>query len=317
MVLFPAPALPLVALALHGTSAGQKATHVWSGSAVWFALGVLLTGLLHLPFQSTQFSAFGCISGVALGASRALASISEDLIGTVAPPLSSCVAILSACAAGLFILDESFWSDSVAIGALSAMIVGVVGVCWAPLVGVYLDGSDERSPLIEPFLIGRTWEEASFATKGIGLLLAIASGLCDGLVLVPLLLAKRPWDALPALGAACFMVAIFAEALAAPFSRLAKWLGLHPDDRAALPLRSAFLACGSGCVWSLANVVALIAAMDLGYSRTYPIYHCHMVVVMGWQAVRGPVGGRSREVFLLSVLCLALGATMLFADAHT
>ena len=50
------------------------------------------------------------MSGVALGASRALASISEDLIGAVAPPLASCAAVLAACAAGLLILDEGFWS---------------------------------------------------------------------------------------------------------------------------------------------------------------------------------------------------------------
>jgi hypothetical protein len=257
------------------------------------------------------------VSGVALGASRALASISEDLIGAVAPPLASCAAVLAACAAGLLILDEGFWSASVALGALSAMTVGVVGVCWARLVGTYLDGSDERSPLIEPFLIGRAWEEASLATKGVGLLLAIASGVSDGIVLVPLLLAKQPWDALPSVGAACFMVAIIAEALATPYLRLAKLLGLRLADRESLPLRSAFLACGSGCIWSVGNVVALLAALRLGYSRTYPIYHCHMVVVMGWQAVRGPLSGRSREVFLLSVLCLALGAAMLFADTHT
>jgi hypothetical protein len=214
-------------------------------------------------------------------------------------------------------LDESVWSASVAIGALSAMIVGVVGVCWAQLVGVYLDGSDERSPLIEPFLIGRTWEEASFATKGVGLILAIASGISAGVVLVPLLLAKRPWDALPSVGAASFMVALVAEALATPFLGLAKWLGLRLDDRAALPFRSALLACGSGCLWSFANAVALLAAVELGYARTYPIYHCQMVVVVGWQAVRGPLNGRSREVFFLSVLCLALGAAMLFADIHT
>lgn len=302
---------------LEAASVGQKATHLWSGSAVWFSLGVLISGLLHLPFQRTQFSTFGCVSGVALGASRALASVSEDLIGAVSPAVCSCAAILSASAAGLYILDESFWSASVAIGALSAMIVGVIGVCWAPLVGSYLDGSDERSPLIEPFLIGRTWEEASFATKGIGLLLAVASGVLDGVVLVPLLLSKRPWDALPAVGAGCFMIAVIAEFLAAPFLRLAKWLGLRPDDRGSLPLRSALVACGSGCIWSAANVVALLAALELGYSRTYPIYHCHMAIVMGWQAVRGPLSGRSGEVFLLSVLCLALGGTMLFADVHT
>jgi hypothetical protein len=184
-------------------------------------------------------------------------------------------------------------------------------------VGAYLDGSDERSPLIEPFLIGRTWEDASFAARGIGLVLAIASGVCDGVVLVPLLLAKRPLDALPSVGAACFLVALAAEALATPFLRLVKWLGLSLDDRNALPLKSALVACGSGCIWSIANVVALLAALELGYARTYPIFHCHMVIVMGWQAVRGPLSGRSREVFLLSVLCLALGGAMLFADVHT
>merc|ERR1719321_2133730 len=97
------PALPLVAGVLHGTSAARKETHLRSG--VWFAIGVLASGLAHLPIA---YSAPGAASGVLFGASRALSSASSQLVGSsVAAAAVSVCAILAAFGVGLALLDEA------------------------------------------------------------------------------------------------------------------------------------------------------------------------------------------------------------------
>jgi hypothetical protein len=198
-----------------------------------------------------------------------------------------------------------------AVAALSALAFGATGICWAPQVSRYVAGAEERSPLLEPLLLGRSWEDASAAAKLSGIALGGAAGVCGGAVLVPcvLLPSSQSLAVLPSLGAGALTAATVFLAVSLLVRRFldveaaARVGGLHPGVL-------------TGGFWGVANGAALCAIRDLGYARTYPLFHCHMVVVMLLQAWSKDPQRRAFDVLVPSSLCMFVGGVMLFANTH-
>lgn len=306
--------MPLVAMLLHGTSTATKGSGP-DGSVVevWFAFGVLLAGLgLAAPVLEPRVELGGLVAGVLLAAHRGLSTASSTLIGSVVA--SSIVSVGSMTAAflyGCILLDDTVWSTPMAVAALSALALGATGICWAPQVSEYVAAAEERSPLLQPLLLGRAWEDASAAAKLGGIGIGVAAGVCGGAVLVPcvLLPSRQSVAVLPSLGVGALVAT---TGVTAGYSFVRRFL----DAEAAARVGGPHPGVITGGLWGLANGAALCAIRDLGYARTYPLFHCHMMVVMLWQTWGKEPQRRAFDVLVLSSLCLLVGGVVLFANTH-
>lgn len=306
--------MPLVAMLLHGTSTAAKGTGPdGSVAELWFAIGVLLAGVgLAAPVLEPRLDLGGVLAGVLLAAHRGLSTASSTLIGSVVA--SSIVSVGSMTAAflyGCMLLDDTVWSTSMAVAALSALALGATGICLAPQVSEYVAGAEERSPLLQPLLLGRAWEDASASAKLGGIGIGVAAGVCGGAVLVPCVLfpARHGVAVLPSLGAGALAGT---TGVVAAYSLVRRFLGAEVAARVGGPHPGVL----TGGLWGLANGAALCAIRDLGYARTYPLFHCHMMVVMLWQTCGKEPQRRAFDVLVPSSLCLFVGGVVLFANTH-